>query len=1781
MMALDLVITELVRKTVVVLSVHLGLESFLVLSADPDNERVKNLERYITNIILTLEIPSPKSLVEGGQAIGVTVAHSYLIPLALPASLYLMNRLMKIWDSLQQDQLSPEEKLARFETLISASTLSPAVKLINADPDFLRRFKADFLGHFFGLYMPRPSLKKAEFQVATRWTDLIIGGGKLTSLFGLLQTHYRRELGFLMWMNAGIRDLPDDVIPEPKFLDSCVRPEQLPMQSFNFLTDVIDNLMKSLAKPAPDNNGDSHQDLVQQTEILLVGTMKKCRSFSRLWLQALMGSSKSDSLLHRQFVLLSQSLLYLFIVESRADMNAFDWEGFLEARNEVEARFAPSVSNLKGVEGLVHILSYFADTFFAHAMDENQYSLFLYSILDYYILSDLALASADPRQYDFDGVLSRAPFFCLLPTTTMKADLSIFLELLDENGDVKLKSDPNKKLSEIWTHMPPFVACHKILEILQSPTPQLGADLEVCLQNRLSKQREQCNRFRVPQFAEPGAPIARSFIYSVFLAYQTHYSSLKTYDLCTFYSEKEGVSGSGLSRLQHAAVTFCLLQRGAAFVSEGENLGEQLDKWNDQRLSNFVPKILKPSKDMQLFFVQTIKPQERMIEFVASERALQLFKLHPDFTPREELKGAMYYLFPFVVDKNTEDGSIYFELEKLVKVGNVAELRNWIANHARSTPIGYLRVRFFLANIAYYSFYNHSKKCDAIWEALQAPEIITQLKIADGDRKAYQILTSGGVSGVENDDLLWFFCNDDPKRPKNYDMTPRHLMANVLIFTLGCPPSSNHFYTRIFTPELLSSGVRGPGSTFSNEQDCGYYLSDNGELEVRDNRYANIFGGSRLYRLTFNMLTWSAICLALLVDPGRNVRPIGNVCFHGSYRQHDEVLRLKAYLTDEQALKQYVMQRPNMYLHYLELESNLLELNIQAPLFVAQVLYRVWTDLVSSIGTPQGAVYKGTYASDTETLSYENRIKERAFDGVMKDHAILRQPYEDFLNNDVLLAQIIRRRDLLTEFNRRSLRILSHDTFVQKASALEVGSHPNLQKFKEHKRFRGIKHLPLLVRFYHWIHDELGFIVSRDEVMGITLRECVSRIASNDGRLSGERLLVDMKGRWNEVLSNHPNYQVCKVARANNEDSIPQFTDDFKLATVISFGEDAVEFDHLFRLIKDICDQQGRLTSEGEPYQVASLPENPDLFSILLNIGNAEEPLAWVKDFALFDDDGEITFDWDAIERKLEIKYLKGLVGLSVDTLKKPFHFKVEGEREALSGLARKPGEENEAADVTPLSSTVLLATLLNKLPPAQSRDILEDERTLAEEEKRWAASVKWTEADFNQIAAVLSSVCRYISSPEGAEKAQKSTSLLDFVSDTNGAIQVTTKFEEVLRRLKVPLAFLKGLCAYTVRSFHEKQFLFSDLEKALSTEPLPQSVKEKLFSTALRVRDLTSLQQIADTVLAPEIRKVIVLTPQWPIRKSVDVRLAKIGLSPEILDSCLPLAIMGKHCADYLRALYKTCGTIQYLQLSATRSAGAQQYTELVPKDCEAMQLKLKDSAPFEPPPVKEDPSHPEPETEKVDVTAAPTLMKDFTDVLQTPTTEKGYLMFDPTAIKSYQYGGSKPFHPELDHLSKSEFVFVQAAEVEQPQEEEEEVPPTQPTQATTSQAPEAETIAQPNKPPGGAQLTSQPQAVIKPQSQPPPQTQAPPQAITQAMLPKAESPQPAFPSSSTGTSWKSGALKMIQALKTSKKLSEEDAKRFQKMVMAGNEDMKTFYETFPDSLDDFFDNITNYSWS
>jgi len=1029
---------------------------------------------------------------------------------------------------------------------------------------------------------------------------------RIFSLYQLIDLERSQEVEELRLNLSSLRPIPQDLISDLHPIFNSTNFSELKIRILQLSVKSAINFLELQAREDEDPN--KKESGLEAAKNIIHKLFSRFKSFTHLW-KSLLLPKETDPDLTMQARIIFLGLLYFF----QLDLANLNWNPVLQSKTKLEKKLAGKTKH-HGFLLFQECFQILWEGLLSHHLpkDDVRAARILYSVLDFFIIQDLT-GKPNHQEEQFFGA-------CHLRSKTFYEDAFALLSLVSGTS----------KSPQIWRALSSFTPLHLLLALYRVAPSK--AQLEKQIDRLLSPMKKAVNSFIPPQFS-PNPQPAKGIIYTIFEALLCEVKKEQDlHKLALGYLDLEKMDGHGcLKALKTFAFEVTLLQETAIKISKSDTYLEDMKKWRGTRHLSVFHKIITHSETRQFFFLCNVKPLDKMNEMLRNHEACESLNIKEEFRIPKELQSARYYLFPFVVNQGIPEGKEYQELEDLITQNNENAAAQWITDLCKKDETAYLRARLYLATIAYFQFYNLSKRCDLILKLLQE-EGRELLKITEDDMRAYNIFCGGGIKGEENDDLSWFFTNEG--RKTHDDLTLRHLMANILIFVLGSPPKSNHLYTRIFAPENLSDHIRGPGSTFPNEQDCGYYLDERGNPEIRLERYSNIFGGSRLYLLGFNLITWASLCLSLLVGPVQDkTDKVGKVCFHGGYREFDKTLKTKVHLTDSQALKYYVLQRPNMFYHWLKQHPNLLEKNIEAPFFISQVLYAIWKDILATHGKEEGEVYKGVYNHEGETRKYEDRIKEKAFDYVMSEYQKLRDPYESFLMINQGIKKVIAHRDLLSYALQASVYPLPVQDCEQKAIS-EESPDSQINKFRNAQRFIVIKHLPFLVYFYNWIHKNLAFRLKRDSEPTLTLLEAFKVLPHKKSR-EGKNLFAQFKKVWNEILENHQGYQVCRVAQEAGEAHIPPCDNDFYLLYLVDLGFEVQEGNHLFRVIEDVCKVQNEIAPDSAiVWPVETLREGPEARSVLLQVEDSNS-LAWVAHFARLNKK-EVVFDWEGINAQVD-----------------------------------------------------------------------------------------------------------------------------------------------------------------------------------------------------------------------------------------------------------------------------------------------------------------------------------------------------------------------------------------------------------------------------------------------------------------------------------------------------------------------------------------------------------------
>jgi len=229
---------------------------------------------------------------------------------------------------------------------------------------------------------------------------------------------------------------------------------------------------------------------------------------------------------------------------------------------------------------------------------------------------------------------------------------------------------------------------------------------------------------------------------------------------------------------------------------------------------------------------------------------------------------------------------------------------------------------------------------------------------------------------------------------------------------------------------------------------------------------------------------------------------------------------------------------------------------------------------------------------------------------------ILKIPEVFKLDKDPKAKKLLEGKEKLGSAILKSIRILSLDHFFKASSPVREDSR-TIEFFKNFRQYHGIKHLPFLVYAYNWIHDHFAGVIDREKALEISFQDAIKILGNYGAQVDGTRLLNKLKTIWNTIVKAYPNYKICGIAERAGETGIPIFGENFRLSALIDFGIDSFSFDHLFRLIKEICDLQNKIISDRvEEYDVSNLDSDLESISILFQAEDDEKSLSWTKHFA-------------------------------------------------------------------------------------------------------------------------------------------------------------------------------------------------------------------------------------------------------------------------------------------------------------------------------------------------------------------------------------------------------------------------------------------------------------------------------------------------------------------------------------------------------------------------------------
>jgi len=252
-------------------------------------------------------------------------------------------------------------------------------------------------------------------------------------------------------------------------------------------------------------------------------------------------------------------------------------------------------------------------------------------------------------------------------------------------------------------------------------------------------------------------------------------------------------------------------------------------------------------------------------------------------------------------------------------------------------------------------------------------------------------------------------------------------------------------------------------------------------------------------------------------------------------------------------------------------------------------------------------------------------------------------------------------------------------------------------------------------------------------------------------------------------------------------------------------------------------------------------------------------------------------------------------------------------------------------------TATIILSKNLQSLPMKLKFENKDDEAIWKQR------ACKLSEENLLSLIEVLTNTLRKIESLELESKEVDMNMTLSDFAKTN-SITIYPAIGGLLLKIKTPLKQIEQFSRFVIRTYHEKGYLFPDIDDALNV-PIEKDIK--LFDD-LMDRDyqtyLEYLKKLADLLLQEKTLRSMLNLTQKPISVALKTPLANLGIPQEILEEILPGTISCQNTGPYLREVHKTCGKLNYLLLNQG-TTGQKCYVELVSEDYKDIQITPDDS--------------------------------------------------------------------------------------------------------------------------------------------------------------------------------------------------------------------------------------------
>jgi hypothetical protein len=499
----------------------------------------------------------------------------------------------------------------------------------------------------------------------------------------------------------------------------------------------------------------------------------------------------------------------------------------------------------------------------------------------------------------------------------------------------------------------------------------------------------------------------------------------------------------------------------------------------------------------------------------------------------------------------------------------------------------------FLVVHAFYDFFDKNRPCPTLRALLQRAEVLDALAIREV-KPFYDFLASGPVSAaaVDAGDELRLLFSDSPDVARG----TRQLMVNHLAIMLGMPLEKSYYLNiaRNATQLKPMGNNLAIGSNYDNSyRDCGFRCEVGpNAVPVMQGGYTH-FNGCLLSHTVSNSYTWMAMCWGSLVFGDAYLGVIADPANHVLNYVNQDVYAARGVQRSPRAAQNYYLLTRAVTFHTFSSQvPTLATRQMEASFFFTQSLLQMFN--ASLVEGPAGLPSLPVLTQD-HINALEGALKRNVFDYVLNNGPQLQAALE--------VTERLQRK--LESGLRDECAILS--AFVSKQPIFpsfyefqfELSKVPEREATinfcKAVNQYRVVRHLPLLVRFYVWLHETLDFRYTLEEAEQASIERIVEDVGRLDGPAAGlqaETLVHLVCEAWPEITAN-VSVDLCPLAARERafEGYLLELNRQTVLARLITTADDQAGGE-VYRVILTLLGLQNKILRAAH---VRTLVENQQL----------------------------------------------------------------------------------------------------------------------------------------------------------------------------------------------------------------------------------------------------------------------------------------------------------------------------------------------------------------------------------------------------------------------------------------------------------------------------------------------------------------------------------------------------------------------------------------------------------